>query len=621
MKRTDRLILIIIIIIAAAFRIYGLNWDQGFHLHPDERAITMFVIPLQFPRSIFEFLSLQSSWNPHFFAYGSFPLYFLKIFGQIASAFNQELSGYSLLNLLGRYLSVFFDLGTLIFIFLLTRKIFNQTLGFIAAFFYAISVFSIQAAHFYAVDTPLTFFVLITLYQLIRFYEKPSKKNAIVVGIFFGLSLATKNSALVLLSSIGLSLTADFFLILFKNPHRPHIWFPHFLKFVKSLINDGVIIGISTLLTFLIFEPYALLDFKEFYRQTMQQYQMTHDAFTFPYTLQYVGKIPYFYELKNIFLWGQGPILAILSFLGALYFTFIAIKKSRQAQSKQSKELIIAVFFWSYFLTVGNFAIGFMRYMLPLYPLFCIFAAVIFYRIFKKLNFENSLKIENLKLKIIFLLMIMSILIWPLAFMHIYTQPNTRVSASNWIIKNIPQGKTLAIEHWDDSLPLFGQEKYKILILPLYDPDTEAKWSIINQTLSQTDYIVIASNRLYIPLQKLTDCNSLPPGRCYKETADYYKRLFNEQNVISSSPSLRAEGLNLFQDLNQPEIPKQVRNDIRGIRFQKVAEFTSYPTLETRNLPVLRSLGVGGKLEIDDSSADESFTVYDHPKIIIFKKI
>ena len=51
----------------------------------------------------------------------------------------------------------------------------------------------------------------------------------------------------------------------------------------------------------------------------MQQRQMTYDAFTFPYTLQYVGKIPYLYELKNIFLWGQGPILASLSFIGVFY--------------------------------------------------------------------------------------------------------------------------------------------------------------------------------------------------------------------------------------------------------------------------------------------------------------
>ena len=40
--------LFLIIAFAVFFRLYGINWDQGFHLHPDERAIVMFTTPLQF---------------------------------------------------------------------------------------------------------------------------------------------------------------------------------------------------------------------------------------------------------------------------------------------------------------------------------------------------------------------------------------------------------------------------------------------------------------------------------------------------------------------------------------------------------------------------------------------
>ena len=115
-----------------------------------------------------------------------------------------------------------------------------------------------------------------------------------------------------------------------------------------------------------------------------------------------------------------------------------------------------------------------------------------------------------------------------------------------------------------------------MLTLTLYDTDTAQKWSIINQTLSQTDYIIIASNRLYVPLQTLTNCSQLPIGRCYTQSAEYYQNLFDGK-----------------------------------LGFQKVAEFSSFPKLEVSSF----------KFEIDDSSADESFTVYDHPKIMIFKKI
>lgn len=164
-------------------------------------------------------------------------------------------------------------------------------------------------------------------------------------------------------------------------------------------------------------------------------------------------------------------------------------------------------------------------------------------------------------------------MLWTLSFMNIYTKPNTRVLASNWINQNLPNGKTLAIEHWDDGLPLFGGEKYNIISLPLYDPDTQEKWGGISQKLETTDYIIVASNRLYVPLQKLTNCNNLPSGRCYAQTADYYERLFNSE-----------------------------------LGFKKVAEFAIYPTIPLLNIP------------INDQGADESFTVYDHPKVMIFKR-
>lgn len=158
--------------------------------------------------------------------------------------------------------------------------------------------------------------------------------------------------------------------------------------------------------------------------------------------------------------------------------------------------------------------------------------------------------------------------------MRIYTKPNTRTSATQWINKYIPAGKVLALEHWDDAVPLSGIQNYQILTLPLYDPDTVAKWQNINQLLAQTDYVIIASNRLYAPLQRLTDCKSLPQDRCYTLTSEYYHNLFDG-----------------------------------SLGFKKITQFTDYPTLPFFNI------------SINDQAADESFTVYDHPEIMIFQKI
>jgi hypothetical protein len=322
------------------------------------------------------------------------------------------------------------------------------------------------------------------------------------------------------------------------------------------------------LVVFLLGEPYALIDNKTFWEQTLYQSTMTKDAFVFPYTLQYVGKIRYLYELKNIFYFGMGPFIAAFCFIGTGYTVYLA---SRKQQKKLFVNLLpLFIFFICYFWVVGGFAIGFMRYMLPVYPLLCLFGAILLFHFLFALNEQT----KNKTLLYAFTSVLFAFfLLWPVSFEHIYTQNNTRYSATQWINQNIQPGQTIAIEHWDDGLPLEGQQKYLIQTLALYDPDTPEKWTAVKSQLEQTDYIIIASNRLYTPLQKLTRCEKLPLARCYPQTAAYYQRLFTGQ-----------------------------------LGFQKVAEFTDYPTVPLLDVP------------IDDQMADESFTVYDHPKVMIFKK-
>lgn len=562
MKRVRRFIpLFLILLIGAFFRFSYLNWDGGFHLHPDERAIVLYTLHLSFPSTILAFFSSQSSWNPQFFAYGSFPLYLLYLVGVL----NHASSLYDFFTISGRYISAIFDIATIVVLFFLGRNIFGEKIGFLAAFLYAVSVLPIQLSHFYAVDTLLTFFILTTLYGLIKFYEKASIRYAVLVGVGLGLSLATKISALVLGVAFGVTLLIDFLIVFLRSFHRPTRWFPHVPKLIKRLVIDGISIIFVAIVTFLIVEPFAFIDWNEFLSQNLQQAQMTKDAFTFPYTLQYVGKPPYLYELQNVFLFGLGPVIGLLSFLGVVYVTVHACIY----RDVSKKTLILLSFFWAYFFVVGNFAIGFMRYMLPLYPLFALFGAVFLVSMLQHPFFSKKPHTQ-----VVIAIFLILFLIWPLSFSAIYRKPHTRVLASEWIHSHIPSGYRIAVEHWDDNLPLYGQERYHMVTLPLYDPDTSYKWEQINAELSSVDYIILSSNRLYVPLQKLTNCKELPIGKCYPMTADYYHKLFS---------------------------------GTRG--FQKVAEFSSYPTL-----PFLNK-------EIVDDAADESFTVYDHPRVLIFKRI
>jgi len=580
----NKVILLGIIVLAACFRLYGLNWDFGFHLHPDERMLTMVAERVRLPQSLGEFFLPESPLNPKFFPYGSFPIHLLRLVSNLTALVlgNPLFANYALMNLTGRVLSLTFDLGTVILIYKLGRKIFFPAAGLLAGAFYAFCAFPIQVSHFFAVDTFLTFFVLLTLYRLIIFYEKPSFKNTILSGIAFGFALATKVSATVLVISVGTAIAMDLILVVCRRirlllKHQKIFYSTEskivilknklavLARFILVNLKFIIIIIFITIITFIILEPYALIDFPTFWQQTKEQQAMTKNAYVFPYTLQYVGTTPYLYHLKNMILWGTGIPLGAISLVSVIYLIFYLIKEFPRPgnEEQEAKMLILFTFFSAYFFIVGRFAVKFMRYLLPLYPIFFLFGAWFLFKISQK-------KFVLLVLLVLFVLS--STFLWSIAFVSIYSQPNTRVTASEWINQNIPQGSYLALEHWDDALPLFGQEKYHFLEMPMYEDDrSPLKWEKVNNNLQKADYIILASNRLYVPLQKLSDCTKF--NRCFPKTAVYYQNLFSG-----------------------------------NLGFTKVAEFSSYPKLKIENW----------SLEIDDSSADESFTVYDHPKVIIF---
>jgi hypothetical protein len=157
-------------------------------------------------------------------------------------------------------------------------------------------------------------------------------------------------------------------------------------------------------------------------------------------------------------------------------------------------------------------------------------------------------------------------IIWALAFFSIYTRTQTRIAASEWVYYNIPNGARILNEQWDDGLPIpigqFSPIQYQITSLAMYDTDSLSKINYLSYNLSNSDYIIFNSKRLYGTLIHLTDK--------YPITSKYYKLLFEGK-----------------------------------LGYKKVAEFTSYPSI----------LG----FKINDDASEETFQVYEHPKVIIFK--
>src|SRR5215470_12109758 len=88
-------LLIPIVLLALAFRLYGLKWDDGYHLHPDERFISIVITDRILPDWPPKWSTLLQpdisplnprsddpvTHQPRDFAYGSLPLFVTKAVG------------------------------------------------------------------------------------------------------------------------------------------------------------------------------------------------------------------------------------------------------------------------------------------------------------------------------------------------------------------------------------------------------------------------------------------------------------------------------------------------------------------------------------------------------------
>jgi hypothetical protein len=549
------LLLTAILIAAAALRLFGLNWDDGQWIHPDERQIYFVVGGLDWPHSLAEALSPDSPLNPKFFAYGSLPIYLLKLVAALLAPLWPSLRHDSNLHLVGRPLAVLFDLGTIFLTYRLARILFpspssRQGLkkdALLSAAFVGLAVLHVQLARFYTVDPLLTLLVMLTLNLGADVAQGGGWRRRAALAIALGLTLATKVSAVPLILVVPVAL----------DVHRR----THQARWSAVILQALSMLGLAALVFFLA-QPYALIDWRTFVDHTAREAQIARGTLATPYTLQYAGTTPFLYSVWQTALWGLGLPLGLVAWAG------LAVALIRWLRRAPWAESLLLVWAGPYFVITGLLYTRYLRYMLPLTPILCILAV----------RLLASLKQRHLRLAGTWILTGVA-LIYSLTFVRIYAKPHSWITASEWIYREMPAGSVLAVEHWDMGLPLplemegrsRRQSEYDMRFLALYsEPDDAAKWEPLAADLAGSDYLVIASRRLY---------GSIPraPDR-YPVATRYYELLLGGE-----------------------------------LGFELVHEFTRGPAWLNPRLPPLPNPAPAL------THPDESFVVYDHPRALVFQ--
>jgi YYY domain-containing protein len=564
---------------------------------------------VRLPSSLGEYFdSAASPLNPRnvdrpFFVYGLLPITLTRLVAEPLG-----LAGYYDIYRVGRALSTLFDLGSVALVFLIGARLGGRRLGLLAALLTASAVLPIQLAHFYTVDSFGAFFVLLSLYWAVRIGAGGGWRSYAALGLSIGLAMAGGRVVNAALGLVGVVAALQGLLRELPRP-LPSGLRPRLSWLARRLAGPLTLAGALALITFRIFQPDAFvgsrpggpepqgvigpallrglgpLDVRPDPRYLANLAEIRGQAsgeVDFPPSQQWIGNTGLAVVVRNTVRFGMGWPLGLLAGAGWAVAAW-QIGRGRRLE-------LLVPWLWATLLLLwqaGQFGIP-MRYMLPAYGALILLAAWLGLGLWDWLGARLAAGPRSQRRlaqagRWALAAALLATIGWAYAFTRIYARPHTRIAASHWLINNAPPGSVITSEHWDDALPLHvgGRNPWDTLRglqLAPFAPDEPAKFlspanpalpieqqpaaGLIDQ-LAAADFVVLSSNRVY-------DALARQPAR-HPAMLRYYRALFSGD-----------------------------------LGFDLAADIASYPSI----------LG----LAMPDYDAEESFTVYDHPRVLIFRK-
>ena len=599
-----------ILLIAAALRLTGLDWDGGQWIHPDEGHMRMTTAVIHWPdRPALYFDAERSPLNSFNqdrpYSYGTLPLFLVRLAAEwldrgcgeapnpaslaVARLLAPEempctpgLFTGSLSAVVGRILSALADVGSVFVVYLIGRRLYGEAAGLLAALLAALTAFAIQQAHFYTVDSLAGFFTVLTVYFSVRAAQadpagRPPWVDLGLAGLAVGLATACKLSAALAALFVALAGAVWAWRALHADSVRPWSSRLGLLAFALGFA------ALMALLAFRLAQPYAfegpgffgLKPYQPWWDRMSQIQSEQSGEMDAPPGQQWANRAPIWYPWLNIVVWGMGLPLGIAACAGWAA-AGIGLARGRH------EHLVLWLGVTLLFLYLSTRWVKTMRYFLPLYPLLAVLAAYGLSRLWRTRRAGRALTV----------IVVAGAAIWALAVFGIYLRPHTRIAASRWVYAHVPAGSTVANEHWDWGLPLridgkdpFGGQ-YTGIEMANYNEDTPEKREQLLGWLDQSDYVFLASNRLYASMARL-------PER-YPLTNAYYRALFSGE-----------------------------------LGFELAADYTSYPAIGPFLFPDQETpyglmpaayAAQQQPISVPLPPAEEAFGVYDHPHVLIFKK-
>ncbi|MBX7143114.1 MAG: phospholipid carrier-dependent glycosyltransferase [Oligoflexia bacterium] len=497
-----------------------------------------------------------SALEPRSFVYGSLTYYIPAGTGAIARLFGAQLSSYEDWSIVGRIVSALLGSLCVVAAAALAYNLFSSiVIAFLAGLLLALNPLHIQLSHFYTPDNLLTLWTTAALACSVAALQSGKKLHLVLTSIFCAAGLATKISAVML---VPLILVGPFML-------RP---VGQDYGFAKQLRSAGMLFLLTGVCTF-VFQPYVFLHLDKFIFDVGGQFEMVRGLGLTTWNFQYLGTPALLYPLQQFYSYTLGPLVSVLALVGLIASIF-------RARSEPSWRLVLPLL-WAlpYFISTSSSVVKFSRYYLPLIPLFTCYAAFGANQLVLCISraLPSSWPESNVRMleRIVLAGIVFVGVSHGAALSLLYLKPHSFEVASHWICANVPEGAKILQIPWDSNLPRCGDlpapphyemdpAKYE---LPLYlENDLKDPVPRILELLEEGDYLIIPTPRIIRSL--------FPVTHIYPDANTVLQLIFSGQFGYSLKRS-----------------------------------FTVRPRL--------------GPIIFDDTLADESFTVHDRPRVLLFE--
>ncbi|MDD5643856.1 MAG: glycosyltransferase family 39 protein [bacterium] len=407
-KRT--VIFLLVIALAVALRVWGLGFGLPDILHADEPIVVNKAMSFG-----------TGDFNPHWFLIPPLTSYMLFILygifflaGHISGFFHSTedfislyLSDPTYFYLIGRF---FLGVVPSIISVLMVRKIAkevsgNEDISIAAAFFLSVTFLFVRDAHYIYADMPRIASMLCAIFYYVKISKGNKTADYVSASFFTGLAVAFKyNSAL---------LVFPFFAAFFMGRNAEQT---HSRKIKKLFLSVFIMFAVYILLN-----PFSLLDFKTFINDFKNQSSQMSAA-------------GICHHVSYSLLHGMSLSLLACSALGI----------ARELYMKNKTALILIIFIAAEYAALVFFSQPHARYVLPLIPVLCYFAASFIYNLSRILSGDSR---RTVWFVVICLVMSAPTFIKTCYSDYLFSAGDTRKEAKRWIEENIRKGEKIALDH------------------------------------------------------------------------------------------------------------------------------------------------------------------------------